>query len=163
MCPNPYGDSPAKRPAYYPWNSGREPALSATESALLSISYWLSSHFSPGIRCEEHYGCCCRVWSFISTRCCCSAPSCFDSSLCWIRLLLQIGPDAESQGEVQHVSRSIDLRLEEQRAAHKEPSCRSRIGPGLNTRTFRGRLRRTLWFVMSAWLESMRDSVHPSM
>ena len=31
------------------------------------------------------YRCCCRVLSFISTRCCYSARSCFDSSLCWIR------------------------------------------------------------------------------
>ena len=37
-------------------------------------------HFSPGTR-GAHCGYCCPVWSCIFTRCCCSAPSCFDSSL----------------------------------------------------------------------------------
>ena len=58
------------------WRCPRQPALPSTY-------YWPPSHFSPGTR-GAHCGYCCRVWSFISTRCCSSAPSCFDSSLYWI-------------------------------------------------------------------------------
>ena len=79
----PCGDSMAPGPAYPPGYWLREAVPVPTEPALPSTYYWPPSHFSPGTR-GAHCGSCCRVWSFISTRCCYSAPSCFDSSLCWI-------------------------------------------------------------------------------
>src|SRR5262249_31892449 len=86
LWPNLCVDSPATKPAYRPWNRVSEAMSAPTEPALLSTYYWPSSHFSAGTRGSAHYGCCCRASSFISTRCSYSAPSCFDSSLCWIRV-----------------------------------------------------------------------------
>jgi len=97
-CPRtPAGVLREKGRVYPPWSSRYGPLLSHTESALLFTYSWRSSHFSAGIRGPRHYGCCCRVWSFISTRCCYSALSCFDCSRCYIRLAPLIRSDTENQ------------------------------------------------------------------
>ena len=83
ISPNPCGDSMAAGPAYSPWNGRCEALPVPTEPASPSTYYWPPSHFSPGTG-GAHCGCYCQVWFLISIRCCYSAPSCFDSSLCWI-------------------------------------------------------------------------------
>jgi hypothetical protein len=64
-----------------PWNCLCEQVPAPMEPALPSTYYSPPSHWPPDIR-GAHCGYCCRACPFISIRCCCSAPSCFDSSLC---------------------------------------------------------------------------------